>query len=252
MKNISTCLVLATAMLAPAAHAQVLVAGWDFQTTTTGGTALASSDAAQPRVLNANFGSGTLYLDGSQGSSSWVSALTTARELNAFGGTATNASNGLSQTTSSPAALALVNSSANGKSAVFKLSLSGYTGLSISLAAQRTSTGFTSQVWEYSTDGVAYQSIGTLTSGTSSGTIANSFATSGILGFNSITGLDNAANAYVRVTFSGATGSAGNNRIDNIQFTAFAAVPETSTYAAITGLGLAGFSVARRLRRQQA
>jgi hypothetical protein len=74
-----------------------VVAAWDFQTTTTGGTAVATADTAQPRVFTANFGTGTFYADGTTGSSSWVSAATATRELNAFGGTAVNATGGRSQ-----------------------------------------------------------------------------------------------------------------------------------------------------------
>jgi len=209
------------------ARAQTLVAGWDFQTTTTGGTALSAQDAAQPTLFNANFGSGTLYLNGSEGSSSWVSTNTTARELNAFAGTSVNASNGLSTTTTSPAALAVLNTTANSKIAVFKFSLTGFQDLSLSYAAQRTASGFTSNVWEWSTDGLTYNPIGTISSGSTAGTIAAGFATSGVLGFNNITGLNNAATAYVRVTFSGATTGTGNNRLDNFRFTASTFVPSS-------------------------
>ena len=197
-----------------------LIAGWDFQTTTTGGTAVAAQDAEQPKLFNANVGTGTMYLDGSNGSSDWISAITTSRELNAFAGTAINATDGLSTTTTTPAALALVNTSANGKSVVFRFSMAGYQGLAISLAAQRTATGFAEQVWEYSTDGTVWSSIGALVSGTTVGTITSSFANSGVLSLPTVTALDNASNAYVRVTFNGASAATGNNRIDNIQFRA--------------------------------
>ena len=76
------------------AQAQDIVAGWDFQTTTSGGTAVLASPNTQT-VFNANVGAGTLYLNGSEGSSTWASAT----ELNAFTGTAINAANGLSTTT---------------------------------------------------------------------------------------------------------------------------------------------------------
>lgn len=248
MKKILALLGLTTALFVSAGQAQTLVAGWDFQTTATGGTAVTTQDSAQPSVFNANFGSGTLYLDGTQGSSSWVSTNTAARELNAFAGTAVN-TNGtsFSSVTTSPAALALVNSNANGKIAVFKFSLTGFTGLSISLAAQRTATGFTNQAWEWSTDGTTYSSIGNFVAGTTAGTIRDSFANTGILSFSNITALDNAADAYVRVTFTGATTASGNNRIDNVQFTA---VPEPSTYAmlALSAAGVAGYVVRRRRR----
>lgn len=253
LKHPPKCLLVAVATawsIAAASGQVVLVAGWDFQTTSNGGTALSAQDAAQPTTFTANLGSGTLFLDGSNGSSSWVSSATTSRELNAFAGTSVNATGGLSTTTTSPAALALVNSTANGNYAVFKFSMSGYKDLSISYATQRTSTGFTSQLWEYSTDGNSYSAVATISSGSTSGTIATSFATSGILTLPTVTGLDFATDAYLRVTFSGATSTAGNNRWDNIQFNASAVpVPEPETYALMAGIGLVGFAFWRRVRR---
>ncbi|NBQ65614.1 MAG: hypothetical protein EBT95_08835 [Verrucomicrobia bacterium] len=54
------------------AQSASLIAGWDFQTTTTGGTAAAASPNA-PNIYQANFGSGAIYLNGSNGSSTWIS-----------------------------------------------------------------------------------------------------------------------------------------------------------------------------------
>jgi len=195
-----------------------LIAGWDFQTTTTGGTA-AVPQPNSPRVYNANFGSGTIYLDGSNGSSGWL----TSNQLTSFGGTGVNAGSGFSTATTGASALVLIagaSSSANGNMAVFRFSMAGYQSLSISLAAQRTATGFATQLWEYSADGFTYRSIGTLSAGSTLGTITNSYAGSGVLGFAAFDGLNDIDDAYVRVTFDGATASTGNNRIDNIQFNA--------------------------------
>jgi hypothetical protein len=195
-----------------------LIAGWDFQTTTTGGTA-AAAQPNSPRVYNANFGYGTIYLDGSNGSSEWLSS----NEIGGFGGTAVNAGDGFSTATTGPSALALIagaSSSANGNMAVFRFSMAGYQSLSISLAAQRTATGFATQLWEYSADGITYRSIGTLSAGSVAGNITSTFAGSGVLGFAAFDDLNDVDDAYVRVTFGGATASTGNNRIDNIQFNA--------------------------------
>jgi hypothetical protein len=195
-----------------------LIAGWDFQTTATGGTA-AATQPNSPRVYNANFGSGTIYLDGSNGSSGWL----TSNQLGSFGGTGVNAGSGFSTSTTGSSALALIagaSTAANGNMAVFKFSMAGYQSLSISLAAQRTATGFATQLWEYSADGSNYRSIGTLSAGSALGTITGSYLGSGVLGFGAFDGLNDIDDAYVRVTFDGATASTGNNRIDNIQFNA--------------------------------
>jgi hypothetical protein len=227
------------------AHAELL-AGWDFQTTNDGGTAVAASPAT-PKVYVANVGDGTLYLDGTQGSSNWLQA----SELSAFTGTNVNATNGLSSITTSPAALAVLggtSNAANGKSMVFKFDMTGLKDLAVTFSAQRTGTGFASQVWETSTNGTSWSSWGSFVGGTTAGTIRDSFANTGILSLATTSALDNAAAAYVRVTFTGATSASGNNRLDNFQFDAVA-VPEPSTLGlAAAGVALAGLGAWKRRR----
>ncbi|MFM9024421.1 MAG: autotransporter-associated beta strand repeat-containing protein, partial [Planctomycetaceae bacterium] len=224
--------VLLNGHLGHVAHA-ALVAGWDFQTTTNGGTAVAASPST-PKLYVANFGSGTLYLNGSEGSSNWFvpASGSTDTELNGFAGSNVNTAAGFSTTTTSPAALAVVSGSANaanGKFAVFKFSMTGYQDLVISLSAQRTATGFATQVWEFSTDGTTYSSIGSLLGGSTAGTIRDSFVNTGTLTLPTVTGFNNATNAFVRVTFTGATTTTGNNRLDNIQFNASTFTPPSGT-----------------------
>ena len=227
-----------------------MIAQWDFQTTTNGGTAVAAAPLT-PKLFVANFGTGSLYLDGTNGSSNFFEPATgtTNTEINAFGGTALNATGSMSTVTTSPAALAVVGGAAsgspatyaaNGKAMVFAFSMSGLQNLSVSYAVQRTSTGFTTQQWDYSSDGINWSSAATITG------IQASFAAGGTnvatnLGVAS--GLNNAATAYMRVTFTGATAASGNNRMDNFQFNADA-IPAPGAVALI---GLAGL-VARRRR----
>jgi len=216
--NVRGCMPLLFALLASLPAQSALIAGWDFQTTVSGGTA-AAAQPNTPRSFNANFGSGTLSLDGANGSSVW----SLSNELNGFAGTSVNAGGDFSTVATGVGALGLIGGSgnaANGKQAVFIFSMSGYEGLSISLAAQRSATGFSSQHWEYSADGLNYQTIGTLLSGSTAGSITGNFSTSGVLSFDPLSGLDNVANAFVRVTFAGATSTSGNNRLDNIRFDA--------------------------------
>ncbi|MFM7245590.1 MAG: beta strand repeat-containing protein, partial [Planctomycetaceae bacterium] len=228
----------------PSAEA-ALLAGWDFQTTTTGGTAVAASPAT-PKLYAANFGTGTLYLDGSNGSSDWFvpAAGSTNTELNAFGGSTTNtAGTAFSTLTASPAALALVGGAttgpgnlpaANGKFAVFAFNMNGYQDLVVSYASQATATGFKAQIWEYSTDGTTWNAAQTVT------TIASSFtAPNGLITLNTITGLNNVTTAYLRLSGTGATAASGNNRYDNIQFNASTYVPPSGT-ATWTGNGSGG------------
>ena len=227
-----------------------MIAQWDFQTTTNGGTALLAAPAT-PKLLVANFGTGSLYLNGTNGSSDFFEPANGSinTEINAFGGTTLNATGGMSIVTTSPAALAIVGGAAsvpagtfgaNGKSMVFRFSMSGLSNLSVSYAVQRTASGFTTQQWDYSADGTTWSSAATITGiGASfAGGTTNVAATLGVA-----SGLNNAANAYMRVTFTGASSSTGNNRMDNFQFNADA-IPAPGAAALI---GLAGL-VARRRR----
>lgn len=202
-----------------------LIAGWDFQTTNNGGTAAAAAPNS-PTVYAANFGSGTIYLNGSNGSSTWITN-TTGNELTAFSGTTLNAASGFSTTTSGSAALALVagtGQSANGKRVVFAFSMSNRSNLSVSYAAQRGgTTAFNTNSWEWSTNGSNWTAIGSITNLTS-----GSF---GVVGLSNISSLDGVTNAFLRLTVTGATASSGNNRLDNIQLQAVAANTAPSVQA---------------------
>ena len=229
-----------------------MIAQWDFQTTTNGGTALLGAPAT-PKLFVANFGTGSLYLDGSNGSSNFFEPATgtTNTEINAFGGTALNATGSMSTVTTSPAALAIVGGAAsvpagtfgaNGKAMVFKFSMSGLSNLSVSYAVQRTASGFTTQQWDYSSDGTTWSSAATIT-GIQASFAAGATPANVVTSLGVASGLDNAATAYMRVTFTGATSSTGNNRMDNFQFNA-TALPAPGAIALI---GLAGL-IARRRR----
>jgi len=121
---------------------------------------------------------------------------------------------GMAGTTTSPASLAPQGGSgnaANGKSMSFKFSMLGRKDLVVSYASQGTASGFTSQVWEYSTDGSNWTAVQTVSS------IPASF---GVVNLNTVTALDGDSEVYLRVTFNGASASSGNNRLDNIQLRA--------------------------------
>ncbi len=211
-------MLLLTAALSTQSLAQTLIAGWDFQTITTGGLQVLATPNTQ-NAFPANVGTGNLYLNGTNGSSTWTN---TNVELNAFGGSNLNtAGTSLSTVTSSPACLALVagtGNSANGKSVVFTFSMVGKTNLIVSYATQKTSTGFSSQAWSYSLDGVNWTSLQTVT------TIPTSFA---VTTLNGTTALDGAPLAYLRMTVTGSSTASGNNRLDNIQLNASAAATIT-------------------------
>jgi hypothetical protein len=209
MKKLLALLILLSTCYS-AIYSQFLLAGWDFQTTTNGGTACAAAPSS-PTSFTANFGSGTIYANGTNGSSTWVTA-TSGNEITAFAGSAVNAGTGFSTTTNTPASIALVNTTANTKSIVFSVNMTGNKDLIISYATQRTSSGFTSQAWEYSTTGT-----GGWTNFSTQTTILTSF---GVITLPTVTALDNISTAFIRLTVTGATATSGNNRLDNIQFRA--------------------------------
>ena len=254
------------AVVAQVANA-AMVAQWDFQTTTNGGTAAVASPATgvtntTPKVYVANFGLGTLYLDGTNYSSNFYLPATagTNAEISAFGGTALNATGSMSTTTTSPSALAILGglsngspetTAANGKAMVFKFSMTNLQDLVISFAAQRSATGFTGIAIDTSANGTSWSSWTTLTSAYTAGTpnvysgaIKDSFVKTGVVSLSATASLNNASTAYVRFTFTGGSSSSGNNRMDNFQFNA-TAIPAPGAVALI---GLAGMVSSRRRR----
>lgn len=222
------------------AHA-VMIAGYDFQTTTTGGTAAAAAPGA-PLVYNANFGTATLYLNGANGSSTFTS-LASNPQVTSFGGSNVNTvGTGFSTVTTGASSLALANSSANGFRAVFVFSMTDLEDLAISYSTQASASGFNSQAWSYSTDGVNFTTFTTFNPRPLGP--ATTFNTVGVVNLDTtaLSVLDDAATVYVGLTVNGATANSGNNRIDNIQFNA---VPEP----AATLLGAVGLLGIMRRRR---
>lgn len=191
-----------------------------------------------PLVYNANFGSGTIYLDGTNGSSTWTTGVTNP-QVTGFGGTTVNtAGTSFSTTTSGASSLALANSAANGKIAVFSFSMAGYTDLTISYATQRSGTGFTTQTWDYSLDGSTWVNFDIVTGVE----IPASFAA---VTLTTVTALAGDSTVFVRLTETGATAAAGNNRLDNIQFNA---IPEPASATLLVGGMGAMLWVIRRKR----
>jgi len=206
-------------------EAPALIAGWDFETTTNGGTAAASNNA--PRVYVANFGSGTLHLDGTNGASSWIALPTTggSNQVTAFSGTSLNAGPGFSTNNFGPSALALVSAtsnSANGQSIVFRFSMANRKDLAVSYATRGSASGFTSHTWFYSTNASNWTEMSVQTGRNNTNFTA--------INLPVITNVDGASDVFLRMTVTGATSSSGNNRLDNVQIAAnTAAVVDTVT-----------------------
>jgi len=210
-----------------------LIDAWDFfnlpVTTTT---------TATPATIAATTGTGSIDIS----AFGLGSPQGTSPERTSFTGTAVdNAFSGSDVTTASPTQMAIsfANLTANGKSMIVSFSTLGFSSLQLSFATRGTATGFNNQSWAWSTDGITYTSVGANTANNTSTWLVKTISLGSFL--------DNATTAYLKLTFSGATAAAGNNRLDNIQLNA-TAVPEPATIALASLGGLACLVAMRRKR----
>ena len=135
----------------------------------------------------------------------------------------------------------------NGRNVTVNLSTIGYASIMVSFATQGTATGFNSNQFQYSLDGVTFVNFGSPYAPlTAFGTVPIVFDLS------SIPGLNNNPNAAFRIVFNGATSATGTNRIDNFVVEGSSTtVPEPATFALVaSGLtALFGLRLKRRLTK---
>lgn len=153
-----------------------------------------------------NFNDSDLIVD--HGAGTLTTDFNLANVVFTLGGTSLNARQG------DPAGQSMTlqggtSNSNNGRNLTLNVSTLGLSNIVVSFATQGTSTGFNSNQFQYSLDGVAFINFN------APYTPALTF---GLITFDlsSIPGLNNNPDAAFRIVFNGATSSSGNNRIDNI------------------------------------
>ncbi len=170
-----------------------VIALWNFNSANNL-TGLPAFAATQP----ANFGAGEVRLAG------W---------RDATGGTGTVGANddftGVTGTS-----LGLIGTGGNGKHLDVVFSSAGWAALSASLFTRGTSTGYTTGTWSWSIDGTNFTTIAGLnTASTASGFQLEPL----VVDLSNIPELNNATTVTLRYTLTGATGTTGNNRIDDLK-----------------------------------
>lgn len=144
-------------------------------------------------------------------------------------------------------AMSLVGLANNGQSITFSVSTVGFANIRVSFATQRTATGFNSNQFQYSLDGINFVDFQAPYNPTASFSVV-------AFDLSSIAGLNNNSSAVFRIVFNGATSSTGNNRLDNLVVEGTpqesAPVPEPASLA-LLATGVMSLLGARRVRRKR-
>jgi hypothetical protein len=136
----------------------------------------------------------------------------------------------------------------NGRNITFNVSTLGFSDIVVSFATQGTSTGFNSNQFQYSLDGVSFIDFGSpYIPATAFGSVPLIFSLAAIAGLN-----DN-PNAAFRIVFNGASSATGTNRLDNIVVEGTTLptgeIPEPASVLLLAS-GLGGLYKIRRRRKQ--
>lgn len=189
------------------------IAGWTFPTTT----------GAQ--VIAAECGTGTFYADGTHGSSVWAVVTSGTNAGIYFSNNGATPAEALCDVSSNSKDITFVGSANNDSSAVFVVSTLDMVNIQLSFNERGSSTGFTTETWSHSVDGVNFVED-TVMTGMNAGT--NSTYPQRIMTVVFPSDANNQSELYIKVTFSGASGTGGNNRLDNIEISGVSDLPITA------------------------
>jgi len=211
------CVILIFVAASQAAHADEL-AVWNFN----------DSD------LNVDHGSGTLTSNFNVANILFAAGSTTNAQQSDTAGQALSLQGGTSNAN-------------NGRNITFNVSTVGFANIVVSFATQGTSTGFSSNQFQYSLDGINFIDFGPPY------VPATAFETTPVVfSLAAIVALNNNPTVAFRIIFNGATSSTGNNRIDNIVVegtTETTTVPEPAS-ALLLASGLASLYKRQRKRHK--
>jgi endonuclease I len=180
------------------------VAYWHFNNLPNITTAAPPGSGVVPTTVTADTGAGSISLTGFAGN------------VDDFAGSTVNAQGG----TVSGKSLSLTGGGSaspypgNNGFIELQLNLADYSDPVITYATQRTSTGFTTGVWSYSVSGGAFTDV---PGGSVSPPTSYELRT---VDLSTVNAVDGQTNVRLRYTVTGATSSAGNNRIDNLLISA--------------------------------
>ncbi len=192
MKNIAIVLLLSISFIST--YGQVTnLHYWDFN---TGAGTVANSKWLSPVAATSSITGTTLTH--------------TFTKTEDFGGSTLDATG---FTSTAGASFSVVDFINNNQSLILNAPTTNYENISFTYATRGTSTGFTTHTIDYTTDGTNYTNSTTIT-----GRNATTFSLQTI-NFSTITAANNNANFKIRITISGGTNTAGNNRFDNFRIT---------------------------------
>lgn len=189
------------------------IAGWTFPV-----------NPGAVNTYDADCGTGTIYLDGTHGSSAWTVGLSNnesdAASFNYAGVWLNNSSISACGVTTTGKSITFCGN--DGYSSVIVVSTSNLKSITMSYDTQVSGSGARNVVWSHSTDGVNFEDDTTFYY-----TNSSSFKTSHIVDFTGATGLNNQDSIFLRITLNGATAANGSYRLDNILITGESNVPTT-------------------------